>query len=178
MNPTVLKEKKGEHPFGDAGQLILFIAFLAVWIADSFFLHLSTFVAANVSLALRLAFLSLILFVTGLLFRSAGAVVHHGKRPDHVLATGAFFYVRHPLYLGVLLIYLGMSVATLSIFSLAVSIVIFIFYNYIAGYEEKLLEARFGEAYLSYEAKTGKWLPGIGMKRGVHDGGHHSQRVT
>jgi len=39
---------------------------------------------------------------------------------------------------------------------------IFIFYNYLASYEEKLLEEKFGEEYIKYKQKTGKWVPGIG----------------
>jgi len=33
----------GEHRLGDAGQLILFLIFLAVWITDSFFFKYSSF---------------------------------------------------------------------------------------------------------------------------------------
>ena len=40
-----MKEKNGEHPLGDAGQLILFGLFLVIWILDSFILHHSTFLA-------------------------------------------------------------------------------------------------------------------------------------
>jgi protein-S-isoprenylcysteine O-methyltransferase Ste14 len=156
-----LKEKKGEHPFGDAGQLILFVAFIAVWVADSFFLHRSTFLARYAPLPFRLALLALALFGAVSLVRSAGEVVHHGQRPDHVLTGGAFRFVRHPLYLGVLLFYLGLTLATASLLSLVVFAAIFIFYNYIAGYEEKLLEARYGEAYKEYKARTGKWVPRI-----------------
>ena len=42
-----MKEKNGEHPRGDAGQLILFGLFLVIWILDSFILHRSTFLADN-----------------------------------------------------------------------------------------------------------------------------------
>jgi len=34
-----MKEKKGEHPFGDAGQLISLATFLIVWVTDSFFIR-------------------------------------------------------------------------------------------------------------------------------------------
>jgi protein-S-isoprenylcysteine O-methyltransferase Ste14 len=159
MNGTVMKEKNGEHPLGDAGQLILFCIFVAVWVADSFFLHRSTFLAGYVPLAARLVLLGLSLVTTTLLFRSAGAVIRHGRRQDHVIETGAFRHVRHPLYLGCLCVYLGMTVATASLFALAVFVGIFFFYNHIAGYEEKLLEAWFGEAYKNYKMRTGKWIP-------------------
>ena len=45
--------------------------------------------------------------------------------------------------------------------SLALLVGISLFYNFIAGYEEKLLEAKFGERYSIYKQKTGKWLPKI-----------------
>jgi len=38
-------------------------------------------------------------------------------------------------------------------------VAICIFYNYLASYEEKLLETKFGESYRIYKEKTGKWMP-------------------
>jgi len=78
------------------------------------------------------------------------------------MATGAFRYVRHPLYLASILFYLGLSISTGSLISLALLAVMCIFYNYIAGYEEKLLEKKFGEGYIRYKKRTGKWVPKIG----------------
>ena len=43
-------------------------------------------------------------------------------------------------------------------------VVIFFFYNYIASYEEKLLEVRFSEEYRHYKRRTGKWVPVIGRE--------------
>jgi len=165
LNEKVLKSKNGEHPFGDAGQLILFLIFMAVWVADSFFLHKSTFLARRIPLSARLVLLALAVFTTWLLFRSAAALIHHGQRQDHVFESGAFRFVRHPLYLGVLLVYLGMSIATASLYSLAVFAAILLFYNYIAGYEEKLMEGWFGEAYKSYKSRTGRWIPKLQSKK-------------
>lgn len=156
-----LKEKNGEHPFGDAGQLILLGVFLVIWVGDSFFLHFSTFLAPVVPRALRVGLLLLALAGAYYLVKSGHVVVSHEQRPTDVVSTGAFRYVRHPLYLGCLLVYLGMAVATASLLSLALLGGIFLFYNYIAGYEEQLLEAKFGESYTAYKRTTGKWLPKI-----------------
>ena len=69
--------------------------------------------------------------------------------------------MRHPLYLGSILFYAGLTVSTLSLLSIAILVVIVIFYDSIASYEEKLMEMKFGEEYVSYRRKTGKWLPRI-----------------
>ena len=49
-----MKEKNGEHPLGDAGQLLLLALFLLIWIVDSFILHYSTFLAAQIPLNIRI----------------------------------------------------------------------------------------------------------------------------
>ena len=159
-----MKEKNGEHPFGDAGQLIFLAFFLVVWVGDSFFLRKSTFLADSVPLYIRLVILVLSLMTAAFLFMSGHVVVSHEHRPTDVVSTGAFRYVRHPLYLGCILFYLGLTVSTVSLFSLALLVLIFVFYNYIAGYEEKLLVQRLGERYTNYKRSTGKWVPRIGSR--------------
>jgi hypothetical protein len=49
-----MREKNGEHPFGDAGQMILFLCFMVVWVGDSFFLRVSTFASDHLPLSIRL----------------------------------------------------------------------------------------------------------------------------
>ena len=157
-----MKEKNGEHPFGDSGQLISLGVFVVVWIGDSFFMRQSTFLLNYVPLYVRLIILGLALITAVYLFMSGHVVVSHEQRPNSVVTTGAFRYVRHPLYLASILTYLGLTVSTLSLFSLAILVGIFIFYNYIASYEEGLLEAKFGEEYREYKNKTGKCMQKIG----------------
>ncbi len=157
-----MKEKNGEHPWGDAGQLILLGVFLVVWVGDSFFLRKSTFLSYFVPLTIRIVILALTLIIGVYLFKSGHVVVSHDQSPTGVVLNGAFRYVRHPLYLGSFLVYIGLAVSTASIFSLTLLIVIFFFYNYIASYEEKLLEGRFGDEYRQYKKITCKWVPRIG----------------
>ncbi len=157
-----MKENNGEHPIGDSGQLILLVLFLLIWVVDSFFLRISTFLSEDISLYIRLVILGLILVTAVYLIRSGHTVVNHKQRPSGVVSTGAFQYVRHPLYLGSIMFYLGLAVSTASLFSLVLVGLIFIFYNFIASYEEKLLEDRFHEEYRNYKIKTGKWVPRIG----------------
>ena len=154
--------REGEHPVGDLGQWISLGVFLTVWIVDSFVLHTSTFLAHFVPLAVRLVFLGLTLVAAGYLFRSGHVVVSHEHPPNTIVRSGAFRYVRHPLYLVSLLAYLGVAVSTLSLLCLGLLVGIFVFHNHIANYEEMLLRAKFGEEYKRYQGGTGKWVPRIG----------------
>jgi protein-S-isoprenylcysteine O-methyltransferase Ste14 len=157
-----MKETNGEHPFGDAGQLILLVLFLILWIIDSFFLRISTLLSEDIPLYIRLVFLGLALVTAAYLSISGHDAVGPEPRGMKVVSNGAFWYVRHPLYLGCLLFYLGLAVSTASIFCLALFVLIFFFYNYIASYEERLLDEKFGEEYRKYKKGTGKWVPRIG----------------
>ena len=157
-----MKEKNGEHPFGDTGQLILLGFFLIVWITDSFFLRTSTFLSDHVPLYIRLVFLGLALVTAAYLSMSGHDKICCEHSGTKVVSAGAFRFVRHPLYLACLLFYLGLAVSTAPIFSLAFFVVIFVFYNYIASFEERLLDEKFGEEYKKYKRRTGKWVPGIG----------------
>lgn len=160
-----MEQKNGEHPFSDLGQLICAGLFLVVWAGDSFILRKSTFLSNDIPLSIRLVILGFAIFTAANLFKSGHVVVSHEGRPNHVASTRAFRYVRHPLYLASILTYLGLTISTMSLFSLVLLVGIFIFHNYIASYEEKLLEARFGEEYRSYKKKTGKWMPRISEER-------------
>ncbi len=159
-----MQKKNGEHPFGDRGQLILLVFFLLIWLLDSFILQLSTFLSGYVSLYIRLIILVLILATAVYCISAGHGVVNHEQRPQGVVSTGAFRYVRHPLYLGSMMFYLGLAVSTASLISLVMVVVIFIFYDHIADYEEKLLEDRFQAEYRNYKKRTGKWVPLIGGK--------------
>lgn len=158
-----MKEKNGEHPFGDVGQLILATVFLVVWATDTFVLHLSTFLKQRDPYSVHMVVTIVLAVLAVALFVSSRTVIRK-ERPDHVVDTGPFRRVRHPLYLAALLGYAATAISSLSLISFVLLIPVFVFYNTIASYEEKLLEARFGESYQEYERRTGKWLPGVGQR--------------
>ena len=84
---------------------------------DSFFFRISTFLSNYVPLYVRLIILGLTFAAAMYLLRSGHVVISHEKRPDSVVASGAFGHVRHPLYLASILGYLGLTVSTVSLFS-------------------------------------------------------------
>jgi protein-S-isoprenylcysteine O-methyltransferase Ste14 len=152
--------KTGEHPFGDKGQLIGLVVFLAVWGLDSFVFRLTTFPARYVPFWVRLAAATLV-FIPAILMALSGhrAVPHETEGEPRVIADGAFARVRHPLYLGSVLAFLSLVLVTLSMAAFAVFLGLFAFYNVIVAYEERWMADRFGQAYEQYKRAVPRWVP-------------------
>ena len=152
----------GEHSFGDLGQIILLLIFLAVWVTDSFFLKYSTFIAGNVSPYVRIIIAAAILFCSGFLAMGGLKIIFGEVREKPmVVRKGVFGRVRHPIYSGSILLYLGLIVLTLSIISAIIWVFIVVFYYYISKYEEKILLKEFGSEYEEYMNEVPMLIPRI-----------------
>ena len=97
--------------------------------------------------------------VLGVYFVRKSEAVVFSNAEGKVIDTGVYGRVRHPMYLGTLLILLGFSIATLSILSFIVWIVFFFFINRMATYEEKDLTRILGQQYIDYQKKVQRWIP-------------------
>ena len=150
----------GEHPLGDAGQVLLACLFAAIWIADTFFFQYTTLLNGYIPLVARIPLAALLLIVSGYLAKKGLAIVfgEKGEKPA-VIRKGMFGVVRHPIYLGEILFFLGFLMLSLSLAAAAVWVVAIAFLHFIAKYEEKLLLARFGDDYENYLREVPMWLP-------------------
>lgn len=113
--------------------------------------------------------LGVALFATGGVLRLA-PVFALGRRfsglvaiqPGHALVTtGLYRYIRHPSYLGLLVMMLGWGLAFRSIAGLALAaLTIFPLLARIRS-EEALLQGYFGGEYEAYRARTHRLIPGL-----------------
>jgi protein-S-isoprenylcysteine O-methyltransferase Ste14 len=150
----------GEHRLGDIVQLIFLILFLLVWSLDSFLFRYSTFPGEFIPWYVRWPAGIAVLTGAFLFARSGLRIVFNDVRPEpHVITTGVFSYVRHPIYLGAILMYLGMILSTFSLISAALWIVIIVFYRFISGYEEKLMVQKYGDSYIEYQSRVPMLFP-------------------
>lgn len=150
----------GEYVFGDMGQLILLVVFLVVWIADSFVFKYSTFLTQYISNYIRVPIALIVLIISGLLAGfGLNTVFGKTREEPQVITTGVFSIVRHPVYLGSILLYLGFILLSLSLLSVLVWILIIVFYYMISRYEEKLLTQRFGSVYEECKKKVPMLFP-------------------
>jgi len=151
-----------EHPLGDAGQLLLGLIFMIVWVLDSFFLHWTVIFRQYIPWYVSAAAGGIIGAAAVYLALNAHRIVFAEVRETPaVIEKGVFRLVRHPMYLGSILLFLALTVASLSLASLAVLSSICLFYNHIAAYEEVMLEQKYGKPYLQYKARVARWVPGL-----------------
>lgn len=149
-----------EHPYGDRGQIVGLFVFLLIWGLDSFVYKETTMLAAVIPLSIRLTAAGLTFLLAVYLVGTGHRVISGDSSEDRgLLKEGAFARLRHPLYGGSLLFYLSLCLTTLSLAALAVWCLISVFYNIIAGYEEKLLLEKYGDEYRRYQQNVPRWLP-------------------
>jgi protein-S-isoprenylcysteine O-methyltransferase Ste14 len=152
----------GEHKVGDAGQAVFAILFLTVYITDSFILGFSTFLNEIVPDIIRAVAGILVLIPAGYFSMTGMKIVFDEVREKpEVIRKGVFSVVRHPVYFGEILLYLGLLFFSLSIASAVVWLFIIIFLYYISRYEEKILLDYFGDEYKTYLHEVPMWLPKI-----------------
>ena len=155
----------GEHVWGDAGQIILFVIFLIVWIGDSFILKYSMWLSGYLSIYVRLPIALVILFGSACFARSGLRIIFGEIREQPlVIRQGVFNRVRHSIYFGSLLFYLGLIVLSLSVFSIIIWLGIIAFYHSISRYEEKLLVDKFGAEYKKYKSEVPMWIPRLKLR--------------
>jgi protein-S-isoprenylcysteine O-methyltransferase Ste14 len=104
--------------------------------------------------------LSFILIGGGFVLIAAGWRVLYEAQQQHRLATaGAYSYVRHPQYVGFILVMLGFLVQWPTLLTVAMFPILVWMYVWLAHHEEREARAEFGEAYERYAAQTPGWLP-------------------
>jgi len=149
----------GEHHTGDIGQLILFCLFMALWISD-IFLKYSGFLNEYVPVVVRLPIGILLLIVSGYMAGTGLSIVFGKKAQSQgVIRKGVFSFVRHPVYLSEIILYLGLLVLNISLAAALIWIIAIFFLHYISRYEEKLLLAKFGKEYENYMKEVPMWFP-------------------
>jgi len=75
-------------------------------------------------------------------------------------STGIYSIVRHPLYLGNYLMWIGIVIYTLNwYFVIIVSLMYWLYYERIMFAEERFLEGKFGKAYLDWSLKAPAFIP-------------------
>ncbi|WP_342303796.1 isoprenylcysteine carboxylmethyltransferase family protein [Methanolobus sp. ZRKC5] len=92
-------------------------------------------------------------------FKNNSTTVKPFEKPSSFIVSGPFRISRHPMYLGMTSILLGVSLLLGSVISL-MSLVIFVFLmeKLFISVEERNMEEIFGEQYLVYKRNVRRWI--------------------
>jgi protein-S-isoprenylcysteine O-methyltransferase Ste14 len=121
--------------------------------------------------------LSNILILGGFILLSAAWRVLYQAQAEHQLAiTGPYARVRHPQYVGFILIMLGFLLQWPTIPTLAMFPILLYMYVRLAHREERDVLAEFGERYVRYAKVTPAFIPRLfkPINRSSAYGRHHS----
>jgi protein-S-isoprenylcysteine O-methyltransferase Ste14 len=94
-----------------------------------------------------------------LLISAAWRVLYEAQRNSGLATTGPYAYVRHPQYVGFILVMFGFLLQWPTLLTLAMFPVLAWMYLRLARAEEREVRAAFGDAYDRYAAKTPAWFP-------------------
>ena len=75
------------------------------------------------------------------------------RRNSRLINTGIFRYSRHPIYFGILLLFLSLSILFEDVYKLILTAVLYLFFCWKSTFEENLLMAHFPK-YKDYRKKT------------------------
>ena len=83
---------------------------------------------------------------------------------DNLNTTGMYSVVRHPLYVGNFLMWLGISlVFHLWWFTLLIALIFWVYYEKIMYAEEEFLKKKFGDQFLAWAEKTPLFIPDFSL---------------
>lgn len=92
-------------------------------------------------------------------FRRAGTSVVPVRPARALVERGPYRFTRNPMYLGLAVLYVGVSLLIERLWPLALlPVAILVIDRAVIAREERYLTARFGEAYTGYQHRVGRWL--------------------
>jgi protein-S-isoprenylcysteine O-methyltransferase Ste14 len=93
-----------------------------------------------------------------MLFNKYNTSFKYGKS-TFVINEGPFLYSRNPMYLGMFLTLIGLSICFGNILSLMIPLLFYIIMQVMfIPYEEKKMEKELGTDYLNYKKRVRKWV--------------------
>lgn len=93
------------------------------------------------------------------LLSSAWRILYHAQRNDTLATSGPYARVRHPQYVGFVLVMLGFLIQWPTVLTLAMFPILLLMYWRLALREEGEVAAEFGEKYRQYAANVPRFFP-------------------
>ena len=91
--------------------------------------------------------------------RAAGTNIETDRPTETIVRDGPYRWSRNPIYIALVLIYLGLAVLGGSLWLLALLVPLLVVMRFgVIAREEAYLDRKFGDVYRSYRASVRRWL--------------------
>ncbi len=104
---------------------------------------------------------SILIFGGFMLIAKAWEVLYKSQKEKRLATSGPYHYVRHPQYLGFILIIIGFLLQWPTLVTLVMAPILIIRYIRLGQKEEKIMLNKYGSAYAAYKKETPGYLPGV-----------------
>ena len=85
--------------------------------------------------------------------------MHPFGQPRVLVTTGVFAHSRHPMYLGMMLLVIGLAILLRYATPFALTALLWVALNWrFIPHEERVMSNAFGQEYQEYRAHTRRWL--------------------
>jgi protein-S-isoprenylcysteine O-methyltransferase Ste14 len=92
-------------------------------------------------------------------FQAAGTNIPPTLPATALVVDGIYRRTRNPIYLGMTLVFLGLSVAAGSVWAIGLVVpLVWVVNTGVIAREERYLERKFGDAYRAYKARVRRWV--------------------
>lgn len=140
---------------------------LTIYILSSFFGMSNTAGLENLRILIGKNPIQLFFTTTGFILVGLGFILmavgwnRIYKAKNNLVTSGIYSYTRHPQYLGLMMITLGLLSWVLTIITLLMWPVLCVMYYVLAKREEKEMINKFGDEYLEYKRRVNMFVPTI-----------------
>ncbi|BFI73164.1 isoprenylcysteine carboxyl methyltransferase [Nanoarchaeota archaeon] len=136
--------------------IVIFLAYFIYYLSNKiYFLHYFILPPIFIYIGLIISLIGLIINIWGKIslgrYFSTTVTICKGHK---VIDKGPYKYIRHPIYSGAILIFLGIPIVYRNVLSIPLILILIFAYNYRASIEEELLIKNLGEEYLNYKKRV------------------------
>ncbi|HEY9114579.1 MAG TPA: isoprenylcysteine carboxylmethyltransferase family protein [Bacteroidales bacterium] len=161
-------EREGNMLFRHRGQIPVVLFLMAIPVV-----YYTSISYLTDKLQMVLTILSILLSSFGFVVRAiaiattpkgtSGRNTKEGQVAESLNTTGIYSMVRHPLYVGNYFMWIGIVLFTFNFwFVIVVTLLFWLYYERIMYAEERFLERKFGDAYMSWANVTPAFIPMFG----------------
>ena len=92
---------------------------------------------------------------------AASIHLRRANSPDEIITSGPFRYIRHPIYVSIYTLSIGLGLIFFTWIWFLVLIVFIPLWWLECKSEEKEMKERYGEEYVAYQERTDMFIPGV-----------------